>query len=166
MLSVCTTLCRIRSLFAFSFRGTCSDTPRIATDWPPIQIDGTSRAKSKTSIFICRSEVLAVLVPRFALQFSDHELVRRAATEALCNLLPHPKMIDHLKVVDNLKLWAAFSQLGVEDPPTAAAALGCLAMAVRDPEVRNVLQQRNTMPPLLCWYATHGRGPCAAVFGG
>eukprot|EP00752_Nemacystus_decipiens_P003774 g3475.t1 len=69
------------------------------------------------------------------LQFSDHELVRRAATEALCNLLPHPKMIDHLKVVDNLKLWAAFAQLGMEDPPTAAAALGCLAMAVRDPEV-------------------------------
>ena len=70
------------------------------------------------------------------MQFSDHELVRRAATEALCNLLPHPKMIDHLKVVDNLKLWAAFAQLGTEDPPTAAAALGCLAMAVRDPEVR------------------------------
>ncbi|CAN0229300.1 unnamed protein product, partial [Scytosiphon promiscuus] len=69
------------------------------------------------------------------LQFSDHELVRRASTEALCNLLPHPKMIDHLKVVDTLKLWAAFSQLGEEDPPTAAAALGCLAMAVRDPEV-------------------------------
>lgn len=46
-------------------------------------------------------------------------------------------MIDHLKVVENLKLWAAFAQLGMEDPPTAAAALGCLAMAVRDPEVRN-----------------------------
>lgn len=45
-------------------------------------------------------------------------------------------MIDHLKIVENLKLWAAFSQLGEEDPPTAAAALGCLAMAVRDPEVR------------------------------
>lgn len=45
-------------------------------------------------------------------------------------------MIDHLKIVDNLKLWAAFAQLGLEDPPTAAAALGCLAMAVRDPEVR------------------------------
>ncbi|CBJ28789.1 conserved unknown protein [Ectocarpus siliculosus] len=69
------------------------------------------------------------------LQFSDHELVRRAATEALCNLLPHPKMIDHLRLVDTLKLWAAFAQLGEEDPPTAAAALGCLAMAVRDPEV-------------------------------
>ncbi|CAM9334498.1 unnamed protein product, partial [Ectocarpus fasciculatus] len=63
-------------------------------------------------------------------------MVRRAATEALCNLLPHPKMIDHLKLVDTLKLWAAFAQLGGEDPPTAAAALGCLAMAVRDPEVR------------------------------
>lgn len=68
-------------------------------------------------------------------QFSDHELVRRAATEAMCNLFPHPKMIEHLKLPDSLKLWAAFAQLGMEDPPTAAAALGCLAMAVRDPEV-------------------------------
>ncbi|CAM9199761.1 unnamed protein product [Laminaria digitata] len=69
------------------------------------------------------------------LQFSDHEMIRRASTEAMCNLLPHPKMFDHLKSADTLKLWAAFSQLGTEDPPTAAAALGCLAMAVRDPEV-------------------------------
>lgn len=54
-------------------------------------------------------------------------------------------MIDHLKIVDNLKLWAAFAQLGMEDPPTAAAALGCLAMAVRDPEVRtnvNIIDNR------------------------
>lgn len=69
------------------------------------------------------------------LQFSDHEMIRRASTEAMCNLLPHQKMFDHLKSADTLKLWAAFSQLGTEDPPTAAAALGCLAMAVRDPEV-------------------------------
>lgn len=62
-------------------------------------------------------------------------MVRRASTEAMCNLLPHQKMFDHLKSADTLKLWAAFSQLGTEDPPTAAAALGCLAMAVRDPEV-------------------------------
>ena len=26
------------------------------------------------------------------LQFSDHELVRRAATECMTNLLPHPKV--------------------------------------------------------------------------
>lgn len=69
------------------------------------------------------------------LQFSDHEMIRRASTEAMCNLLPHQKMFDHLKSADTLKLWAAFSQLGTEDPPTAAAALGCLAMAARDPEV-------------------------------
>ena len=68
-------------------------------------------------------------------QFSDHEMVRRASTEAMCNLLPHQKMFDHLKSADTLRLWAAYSQLGTEDPPTAAAALGCLAMAVRDPEV-------------------------------
>lgn len=62
-------------------------------------------------------------------------MVRRASTEAMCNLLPHPKMIDHLKSVETLKLWTAFAQLGMEDPPTAAAALGCLAMAVKDAEV-------------------------------
>lgn len=72
-------------------------------------------------------------------QFSDHELVRRAATEAMCNLLPHPEMINHLKVADTLKLWAAFASLGVEDPPTAEAALGCLAMAVRDSEVSTLV---------------------------
>lgn len=87
-------------------------------------------------------------------QFSDHELVRRASTEALCNLLPHPKMIDHLKVVDTLKLWAAFSQLGEEDPPTAAAALGGLAMAVRDPEVRA------TMHPGSDTMTAYNSSPC------
>lgn len=82
-------------------------------------------------------------------QFSDHELVRRAATEALCNLLPHPKMIDHMKIVDTLKLWAAFAQLGMEDPPTAAAALGGLAMAVRDPEVTKPTRKRPRKRPHL-----------------
>ncbi|CAM9409161.1 unnamed protein product [Ascophyllum nodosum] len=72
------------------------------------------------------------------LQFSDHEMVRRAATEAMCNLLPHPKMMEHMRSSETLKLWAAFAKLGLEDPPTAAAAIGGLAMAVMDPEVAKV----------------------------
>eukprot|EP00903_Cladosiphon_okamuranus_P017674 g16275.t1 len=101
------------------------------------QFEGLLALTNLASLDNVKSRIVAEKgIPCFHyLQFSDHELVRRAATEALCNLLPHPKMVDHLKVVDNLKLWAAFAQLGVEDPPTAAAALGCLAMAVRDPEV-------------------------------
>lgn len=61
-------------------------------------------------------------------------------------------MVNHLKGGDAIKLWAAFAQLGMEDPPTAAAALGCLAMAVRDPEVKTaavLLRQ---------WYTSVGVG--------
>ncbi|CAM9295729.1 unnamed protein product, partial [Discosporangium mesarthrocarpum] len=71
------------------------------------------------------------------LQFSDHMLVRRASTEALCNLLPHIKMVEHLRQKETMKLWSAFCQLGEEDPPTAAAALGCVAMAIQDDQVAN-----------------------------
>lgn len=49
--------------------------------------------------------------------------------------MPHPKMMEHLKRKDTLKLFAAFSQLGPEDPPTAVAAMGCIAMGVADKEV-------------------------------
>lgn len=62
-------------------------------------------------------------------------MVRRAATEAMCNLMVHPKMVDHMKATDTLKYWAALAKLGSEDPPTAAAALGGLANALRDKDV-------------------------------
>lgn len=62
-------------------------------------------------------------------------MVRRAATEVMCNMLPHEKMFEHMRNHDTLKLFAAFAQLGTEDPPTAAAAIGCIAMAVGDPQV-------------------------------
>lgn len=65
-------------------------------------------------------------------------------------------MIDHLRLVDTLKLWAAFAQLGEEDPPTAAAALGCLAMAVRDPQVRKSELKRRRIycctSPCIFWW--------------
>lgn len=62
-------------------------------------------------------------------------MVRRAATEVMCNMLGHEKTLEHMRNHDTLKLFAAFAQLGTEDPPTAAAAIGCIAMAVRDPQV-------------------------------
>jgi len=61
--------------------------------------------------------------------FSSHELVRRAATEAMCNLIPHPAMMKHLADAENLKLWLAFSAEYEENFECARAALGCLAMS-------------------------------------
>lgn len=64
--------------------------------------------------------------------FSDHEMVRRAATEAMCNLVPHKAMMDHLADTDNLKLWLAFAVDYEENYECARAAAGCLAMASQD----------------------------------
>ena len=63
------------------------------------------------------------------LQFSDHELVRRAATECLTNMMPHPSMIEHLRDPEKLKLWCAFAGDYETDLPTSRAAAGALAMA-------------------------------------
>ena len=67
--------------------------------------------------------------------FSDHEMVRRAATEAMCNLVPHEGMMNHLKEEDNLRLWLAFAADHEENYECARAAAGCLAMATQDEEV-------------------------------
>jgi len=68
--------------------------------------------------------------------FSDHELVRRAATEAMCNLVPHKAMMDHLAEADHLKLWLAFAS-DYEEPnyECARAAAGCIAMASQDESI-------------------------------
>lgn len=65
-------------------------------------------------------------------QFSDHTMVQRAATEALCNLVPHEKMLKHLQ--ENANLWLALAA-DYEDPEKyecARAAAGCLAMATQE----------------------------------
>lgn len=64
--------------------------------------------------------------------FSDHEKVRQAATEAMCNLVQHKAMIDHLSHEENLKLWLAFAVDYEENYGCARAAAGCLAMATSD----------------------------------
>jgi protein unc-45 len=64
--------------------------------------------------------------------FSDHEMVRRAATEAMCNLVPHKAMMDHLAQPDHLKLWLAFAVDYEDNYECARAAAGCLAMATQD----------------------------------
>ncbi|MEL7342094.1 MAG: hypothetical protein AAGM67_16550, partial [Bacteroidota bacterium] len=64
--------------------------------------------------------------------FSDHHLVRRAATEAMCNLVPHKAMMDHLHETEHLRLWTGFASDYEENYECARAAAGCLAMATQD----------------------------------
>ncbi|RHY26717.1 hypothetical protein DYB32_007348 [Aphanomyces invadans] len=63
------------------------------------------------------------------LQFSDHHLVRRAATECLTNLLPHDDVLTVFCQPDKARLWLAFSSIeeSEEDFETARAAAGALA---------------------------------------
>ena len=71
--------------------------------------------------------------------FSEHEMVRQAATEALLNMIPHPEMMDYLKKEDNLRVWVAFALDYEANFACARAAVGSLAMAVPDPEFANAL---------------------------
>ncbi|KAL7535198.1 hypothetical protein ACHAXR_006334, partial [Thalassiosira sp. AJA248-18] len=76
--------------------------------------------------------------------FSDHEMVRQAGTEALCNMVPHPEMMDYLYKPDNLRVWIAFSLDYEEHFVCARAALGCLAMAIPDPDLAKALVQMDS----------------------
>jgi hypothetical protein len=64
--------------------------------------------------------------------FSDHEMVRRSATEAMCNLVPHEAMMKHLAEQEHLRLWLAFGTEYENNYECARAASGCLAMASQD----------------------------------
>lgn len=75
------------------------------------------------------------IAPLHFAMFSDHELVQRAATEAMCNLVPHQAMMEHLSQAENLKLWLAFASDYEERYECARAAAGCLAMATQDESI-------------------------------
>ena len=74
------------------------------------------------------------------LQFSDHELVRRAATECMTNLMPHQSMIEHLRDPEKMKLWCAFAEDFESDLPTSRAAAGTLAMAAGATDDEELMQ--------------------------
>jgi hypothetical protein len=74
------------------------------------------------------------------LQFSEHELVRRAATECMTNLMPHQSMIEHLRDPEKMKLWCAFAEDFEADVPTSRAAAGTLAMAAGAAEDDELLE--------------------------
>lgn len=67
--------------------------------------------------------------------FSQHAMIRKAATEALCNLVGNKKFMEHLANPEDLRLWLAFSADFEEHYECARAASGCLAMATQDPEI-------------------------------
>ncbi|ETI44922.1 hypothetical protein F443_10367 [Phytophthora nicotianae P1569] len=80
------------------------------------------------------------------LQFSEHELVRRAATEAICNLLPNEKVIEQVFMnEEKVRLWIAFASLEdeAEDFETARAAGGALAMVSQVPQVSWVILRQS-----------------------
>jgi len=71
--------------------------------------------------------------------YSDHMDVRRAATEAMSNLVPHPDVMTYLGDPEKLKLWLAFASDFDENYECARAAAGCLANATADPKITNEL---------------------------
>lgn len=81
--------------------------------------------------------------------FNNNLMLRRAATEALCNLSSHEALLKVLRAGDKLKLWLALAEDWSPNPDqcehtgddfkeafqTARASAGTLAMAATDPEV-------------------------------
>ena len=59
-------------------------------------------------------------------------MVRRAATEAMCNLASHPDAIKNFQKKDKMKIWLAIAEDFESDMQTSKAAMGALAMAAAD----------------------------------
>lgn len=76
--------------------------------------------------------------------FSSHEMVRRAATESMSNLVPHPDVMKHFCEPDQLKIWVAFAGEFQENFECARAAAGCLAMISQDPPIALQLSKMKT----------------------
>ena len=73
--------------------------------------------------------------------FSDHPLVKKAATECLCNMVGNEDFMILLQNVDELRLWLALASDYEENHECARAAAGCLAMATGDPSIAKTLIQ-------------------------
>ncbi|OQS05354.1 unc-45 family protein [Thraustotheca clavata] len=82
------------------------------------------------------------------LQFSDHNMVRRAATECLTNLLPCDEVLEKIFCQpDKIRLWLALSSVeeAEEDFETARAASGAIAMVSQYPVVCAVLMEQKAV---------------------
>lgn len=81
--------------------------------------------------------------------FSDHELVRQSATECLCNMVGHTEFMNYLSKEENLKIWVAFASDYEENYACARAAIGCLAMAVPDPDIAKAFIRINNFRDMI-----------------
>ncbi len=84
-----------------------------------------------------------------SLMFEEHELIRRAATEALCNMLQVSEVHQRFfsDDVERIKLWTLFS--GEEDVLLARAASGGLAQLTCDPGLCGKVMEVKSAPAIL-----------------
>lgn len=81
-----------------------------------------------------------------SLMFEEHELIRRAATEALSNMIPLQEVHERFyhDDIERVKLWTLFS--GEDDPALALAASGGVAQLSHDPKICDkIMQVKSTM---------------------
>ena len=76
-----------------------------------------------------------------SLMFEEHDLIRRAATEALCNMIQMPEVHERFlsDETERVKLWTLFA--GEDDLKLALAASGGLAQLTHDPRICTKVMQ-------------------------
>jgi len=74
-------------------------------------------------------------------QFSETPLVRRAATEALANLVPCDGIVEWLAHGDKVRLWVLLTEDWDADMPTSRGASGCLAQMAYEPKVASRMRR-------------------------
>lgn len=84
-----------------------------------------------------------------SLMFEEHELIRRASTEALCNMIQVPEVHERFfkDDIERIKLWTLFS--GEEDIHLARAASGGLAQLTCDPSLCSKVMEVKSAPEIL-----------------
>jgi len=75
-------------------------------------------------------------------QYSDNLRVRRAATEAINNLVPADEIMEWFCKPEKLKLWLMFALSYEEDPGTSSAATGALANISWDAKIAEALAKQ------------------------
>lgn len=84
-----------------------------------------------------------------SLMFEEHDLIRRASTEALCNMIQMPEVHQRFlnDDIERVKLWTLFS--GEDDFELARAASGGLAQLTHDPRICTKVMQVKSATTIL-----------------
>lgn len=84
-----------------------------------------------------------------SLMFEEHELIRRASTEALCNMIQMSEVHERFlnDDIERVKLWTLFS--GEDDFELARAASGGLAQLTHDPRICTKVMQVKSATTIL-----------------